>query len=45
MSFVPRRRELTAANMPDGKIADFDGSKTLVKSFAHVVEPPRHRSQ
>ena len=41
MSFVPSRRELAAANMPDGKVAYFDGSETLVKSFAHAVEPPQ----
>jgi len=33
MSFVPSRRELAAANMPDGKVAYFDGSKTLVKKL------------
>jgi hypothetical protein len=27
--------------LPDGKIADLDGAKTLVKGFAYTVEPPQ----
>src|SRR5262249_45551376 len=41
MSFVCCRREVTAADMPDGKIAARHGAKTLVKGFAYTVEPPQ----